>query len=455
MSDLTEVKELFETSQKSLHDLRAEFEEHRKKTADVVSEEKLAKMEADFAEKLKAQQEAASELKAIEDRLSKIETAGNRPGAPGGKPADAEMKSFTDWARGRPSDFESKAMTEGSNPDGGYLVPVAMRDGIQERLRRTSPVRSVANIVTIDGASYEMLVERGDTGYEWVGETQSRSETTSPTINKIAISAHELSAMPKVSQRMLDDAAFDLGAWLQGYIADRFARAEAGGYVTGSGVDKPRGFTTYDTAATADDSRSSGVLEHVVSGVSGGFDATNPADAFIDLVYKLHPSYRPGAVWMMKSTVAATVAKFKDGDGNYLLQTLMSGDGGPVTPTPAEGNVVDLLGYDAVTFAFITGTVTDAGDANGFTIKLQESDTTADADFTDVASADHTGTLSVTDDTDDTVAVGQIGYTGTKRYLRAVATGTAGTDAVISGIAILGRPNYGPAAATADNIAAT
>src|SRR6056297_2569350 len=112
MSDLNEVKELLEASQKSLHDLRTEFEEHQKKTADVVSEEKLKRIETDFAEKLKAQQDAAAEFKAVEERLSKIETAANRPGAPAGVAHDAEMKSFTDWARGRASDFEQKAMTE-------------------------------------------------------------------------------------------------------------------------------------------------------------------------------------------------------------------------------------------------------------------------------------------------------------------------------------------------------
>lgn len=123
--------------------------------------------------------------------------------------------------------------------------------------------------------------------------------------------------------------------------------------------------------------------------------------------------------------------------------------------TPSAGNIVDLQGYSACSFAFITGAVTDAGAAAGFTIKLQESDTTAAADFTDVAAADHTGTLSVTDDTDDVVPVGQIGYTGQKRYVRAVATGTSGTNAVLSGVAILGKADYGPSEDVAANIAAT
>jgi hypothetical protein len=122
--------------------------------------------------------------------------------------------------------------------------------------------------------------------------------------------------------------------------------------------------------------------------------------------------------------------------------------------TPAAGNIVDTQGFGGVSFAFQTGVVTDAGTAAGFTIKLQESATTADADFTDVATGEHTGTLTVTSDTDDGVAVGQIGYVGIKRYVRCVVTGTTGTNAVITGIALLGFHDYAPGGVEA-NIAAT
>lgn len=127
--------------------------------------------------------------------------------------------------------------------------------------------------------------------------------------------------------------------------------------------------------------------------------------------------------------------------------------------TPSEGNIVDTLGYEAVTFAFHTGTVTDAGTASGFATEIQECDSTADASFTAVADADLVGlesALTVTSDTADGVASGLIGYVGKKRYVRAVVTGTAGTDAVISGICILQRPAFAPVADnTAANIAAT
>ena len=100
--------------------------------------------------------------------------------------------------------------------------------------------------------------------------------------------------------------------------------------------------------------------------------------------------------------------------------------------TPAKGGIIDMQGFEAVTFSVSTGTVTDAGTASGFGYEVQESDTTADADFTAVADADLVGlesTLTVTSNDDDNVIVGSIGYVGSKRYTRIVATGTTGTNA--------------------------
>ena len=85
--------------------------------------------------------------------------------------------------------------------------------------------------------------------------------------------------------------------------------------------------------------------------------------------------------------------------------------------TPSKGNIVNVTDYGAATFLFQTGAVTDAGDATGFTVEIQESDTTADAAFTAVANADLIGletALTVTLDTDDSKAVGCIGYKGIK-----------------------------------------
>ena len=103
--------------------------------------------------------------------------------------------------------------------------------------------------------------------------------------------------------------------------------------------------------------------------------------------------------------------------------------------TPAAGDWIDMQGWEAVTFSVSTGTVTDAGTASGFAFEVQEGDTTAAASATAVADADLIGlesALTVTDNNADNDLIGSIGYRGSKRYVRIVATGTTGTDAAVT-----------------------
>lgn len=126
--------------------------------------------------------------------------------------------------------------------------------------------------------------------------------------------------------------------------------------------------------------------------------------------------------------------------------------------TPAKGNIIDMQGWEALTFYVQTGTVTDAGTASGFSFEVQESDDTADSNFTAVADADLIGlesALTVTSDGSDDTAVGSIGYRGESRYVRIVATGTTGTDAYVAVVAVKGKGAVETTATVADDIAAT
>ena len=124
--------------------------------------------------------------------------------------------------------------------------------------------------------------------------------------------------------------------------------------------------------------------------------------------------------------------------------------------TPANTSLVDMQGFSALTVALTTGTVTDAGAAAGFTLKLQHSDTTVGTDFVDCAASDVIGAnLTVTSDADDDKAIGTIGYRGNKRYVRAVITGTALTDAVVVVFGIKERAATRAVTAIAAPVAAT
>lgn len=108
--------------------------------------------------------------------------------------------------------------------------------------------------------------------------------------------------------------------------------------------------------------------------------------------------------------------------------------------TPAASAWVDTRGFGACTLVAINNTVTDAGAAAGYSFVVQEGDDSTAAGATAVADAELLGlesALSVTSDSADNSIAGTIGYVGDARYVRVNVTGTTGTDADVSVIAIL------------------
>lgn len=115
--------------------------------------------------------------------------------------------------------------------------------------------------------------------------------------------------------------------------------------------------------------------------------------------------------------------------------------------TPATSSYVDLQGYGACTLVLVANTVTDAGTAEGFTITLQESTDTAGASASTVAAADTVSganTVAVTSDSADNTVVGEFGYLGGEQYVGVTVTGTTGSDADFSVVALLGKPAQAP-----------
>ena len=240
---------------------------------------------AEVTLKLKQQEERVTML----DRKTQI---AGRPALTAAATAEApHQKAFAAYLRSGEDDalrgleLEEKALSTAVAADGGFLVDPQTAETIKSVLNSTASLRSIASVVSVDAVSYDVLVDHSDIGSGWASETGSITETATPQIDRISIPLHELSAMPKASQRLLDDSAFDIENWLATRIADKFSRAEATAFISGDGVDKPRGMLTH--TAVADASWAWGSLGYIATGTDGDFDATAPSDAILDLVYAL------------------------------------------------------------------------------------------------------------------------------------------------------------------------
>jgi HK97 family phage major capsid protein len=275
------------------------------------------------------------DVDAVKARLDRVSRAAAR--APlGGESASPEVKGFVDGYLRHGRESELKSLSGAAPADGGYAVPREIDAAIAARLKALSPVRAIAQVVQTGTAGYRKLITTGGTASGWVSEVAARPETDAPSFAEIAPPAGELYANPAASQAMLDDVGFDLEAWLADEIAGEFARAEGAAFVSGSGVNQPKGFLSAPTAATGDAARAFGTLQFLASGNASGFD-TAPEMKLIDLVHALKAGHRQGASWVMNSATLAQVRKLKDANGAFLWQ-----------PGLAEGQPDRLLGYPVV-----------------------------------------------------------------------------------------------------------
>ncbi|MEL6621010.1 MAG: phage major capsid protein [Pseudomonadota bacterium] len=303
---------------------------------------------ADFQTKLQQTEERLTMLDRKNMIAARPPLAGAvETGAPHQKAFNAYLRSGEDDGL-RGLELEGKSLSTAVNSDGGYLVDPATSDTVKSVLNATASIRSIASVVNVEATSYDVLVDHGEVGTGWATETGNLTETDTPLIDRITIPLHELSALPKASQRLLDDSAFDIESWLASRIADKFARAEAAAFVNGDGVDKPKGFLTHSTVDN--DIWGWGNLGYVPTGVDG--DVT--AEAIIDVVYALGAEYRANATFVMNSKTAGIVRKLKDNDGRFLWTDGLT-VGQPATlmgyPVLVAEDMPDAgIGADAIAF---------------------------------------------------------------------------------------------------------
>ena len=306
-----EVKAAVDALASAFEEFRATNDAALKQKADLgavdaLTEAKLARLD--------------DELDRLRDGLDRTRASLNRParGAPGGGGDDgtgAEHKAaFGAYLRtgdgAELARIESKTLTVGADPEGGYLVTPEVSDRIVTTIFETSPVRALAAVESIGTDSLELLVDKNEAGAGWVAETEARAETTSPDLAKIAIPVHEIYAEPRATQKLIDDSSIDLEGWLAGKVAEKFARTEATAFVGGTGVGQPRGFLTYSAGTDW------GEIEQVDSGSSGAVTA----DGLFDLQHSLKEGYGAGAAWLVNRLVLRDIRKLKDSQNQYLWE---------------------------------------------------------------------------------------------------------------------------------------
>jgi len=244
-----------------------------------------------------------------------------------GRASDAYKKAFWDVTRKKEVTPEMKnTLNEGSDTEGGYLVPDEFENKLVTGLKENTVIRAHAHVITTSGGLHKIPVVASHGSASWIDEEGAYTESDE-TFGQVQLDAHKVGTIIKVSEELLNDSAFDL----ENYIAEEFTRRigdkEEEAFLTGNGTGKPTGILNATGGGQV--------------GVTTASATAITADELIDLYYSLKAPYRKKAIWVLNDTTIKAIRKLKDSNGNYLLQ-----------PALKDGEVSTILGRPYFTSAY-------------------------------------------------------------------------------------------------------
>ena len=280
---------------------------------------------ADLTEKVN---KINADLADIAKQMTEIEKKANRPKTTDGRQEDtAEQaeyrKAFGAYLRTGEGDSHSlknagrKAMNSTSDPDGGYLIMPEMDMAIDRVVTVMGAMSRLASTVTIGVQKWQKLVKTSGMAMARVANGATAGETTEPKYAQVEIEVFPAEVEPWVHNETLADSRINLEADLADEAAIGFAEGANAEFITGNGVGKARGITSYNNVVNS--SYAWGSVGYIRSGKSGAFMSVAPSDRVINLQHALKSQYRPGAVWLTNDATLGVMRQMKDGSGSYYL----------------------------------------------------------------------------------------------------------------------------------------
>ena len=336
---MSKILELREKRAKAW-DAAKQFLDAKRGADGMLSEEDTAtydKMEQDVMN-LGKEIERLERQAAIDAELSKATSTPltGKPGAKMGKDETEKTGRASDEYKGSfwnamrvkaPMPSVLNALQEGTDSEGGYLVPDEFERTLVEALEEENVFRTLAHVIKTSSGDRKIPVVASKGSASWVDEEGAYQESDD-AFSQVSIGAYKLGTMIKVSEELLADSVFDLEAYISKEFARRIGAREEESFFNGDGKGKPLGILA--TAGGAE------------VGVTAASATAITADEVIDLFYSLKAPYRKNAVWLLNDATVKQIRKLKDTTGQYLWQ-----------PSLVAGTPDTILGRPVKTSAFM------------------------------------------------------------------------------------------------------
>ena len=188
----------------------------------------------------------------------------------------------------------------------GFALTPNMNAIISSTMNANSPIRQLSRIVNVSRDSLDVAAYVQDIAAEW-GDERSVAPETDAFIRK-TIKVNELTAQPKITQKMIDDDAVDHESWIAELLSDILLAKEDNAFIYGDGNNKPVGILSYP------DGNSANSIERVDGGQDVNFENLLQLQAALDGKYE-----RAGeTAFITSKKTLAKIRSIKDESGHYI-----------------------------------------------------------------------------------------------------------------------------------------
>ena len=190
-------------------------------------------------------------------------------------------------------------LREGSDGEGGYLVPDEFERRIVQAMAEKNVMRRLGTVMQTE-RTMTFPIGKGIGFAEWVPE-EGEFPIVAAEFDEVKLGAHKVATSIRVSDELLEDSVFDLEEFIIKEFAQRIGEAEEEAFIHGDGLAKPLGIIHQ--------------LEREVITEKAGKIST---DDLLELKHAIPSKYRKDAVFLMHDSTLRELFKLRTGEGQYI-----------------------------------------------------------------------------------------------------------------------------------------
>jgi HK97 family phage major capsid protein len=293
-----------------------------KGSADVITDEKLDRIEVDLDKIEEINQEVTKAnlaTKEQDEKIARLEKMLSRPlsSKDDATKVNEQKVAFENYLRKGKDGVapnELKVLTASNDTAGGYLAPPEYVTELLKTITELSPIRGISRVRSTTNRSIQIPKRTGQFSAVFVAEQGTRSETTGYATGLEEIPTHELYALVDISEQELEDSVFNLEQEMSTEFGEQFAKAEGTAFVSGNAVGKPEGFLSNSSVGT----------------VNSGNGTALTADGLISLYHEPKAEYASNGVFVFSRSTLSAIRKLKTAGNDYVFQAGNQLSGGMV-----------------------------------------------------------------------------------------------------------------------------